>query len=136
MQHLVAIATGLIMISIFVNKTIKLKTKEFIGIFTFAEKGSDLQKDQRNDHSDIGDEDELNPFFRKLRNHSCRKCLIPETEFLISGKNICKQRHLDMSHFSYSCKTEGENGISRLISALCVNCKFTSERYSRIFQNY
>ena len=27
-----------------------------------------------------------------------------------------------MSHFSYTCKTEGENGISRLISALCVNC--------------
>ena len=43
---------------------------------------------------------------------------------------------MDMSHFSYSCKTEGENGISRLISALCVNCKFTSEHYSGIFQNY
>ena len=41
-----------------------------------------------------------------------------------------------MSHFSYSCKTEGENGISHLISALCVNCKFTSEHYSGIFQNY
>ena len=26
-----------------------------------------------------------------------------------------------MSHFSYACKTEGENGISRLNSALCVN---------------
>ena len=26
-----------------------------------------------------------------------------------------------MSHFSYACKTKGENGISRLISALCIN---------------
>ena len=47
-----------------------------------------------------------------------------------------KTKHEYMSHFSYSCKTEGENGISRLISTLCVNCKFTSERYSGIFQNY
>ena len=36
----------------------------------------------------------------------------------------------------YSCKTEGENGISRLISTVCINCKFTSEHYSGIFQNY
>ena len=43
---------------------------------------------------------------------------------------------LNMSHFSYSCKTKRENGISRLNSALCVNCKFTSEHNSRIFQNY
>ena len=36
-----------------------------------------------------------------------------------------------MSHFSYACKTEGKNGISRLISTLCVKL---SERYSGIFQ--
>ena len=36
-----------------------------------------------------------------------------------------------MSHFSYACKTEGENGISRLISALCVNCLSTIPEYSR-----
>ena len=41
-----------------------------------------------------------------------------------------------MSHFSYSCKTERENGISHLNSALCINCKFTSECNSGIFQNY
>ena len=43
---------------------------------------------------------------------------------------------LYMSHFSYSCKIKRQNGISRFISALCVNCKFTSESNSEIFQNY
>ena len=38
----------------------------------------------------------------------------------------------DMSHFSYACKTEGENGISRLISALCINCMSAILEYSRI----
>ena len=37
-----------------------------------------------------------------------------------------------MSHFSYACKTEGENGISSLISALCVNCMSAILEYSRI----
>ena len=37
-----------------------------------------------------------------------------------------------MSHFRYACKTEGENGISRLISALCVNCLSSIPEYSRI----
>ena len=37
-----------------------------------------------------------------------------------------------MSHFAYACKTEGENGISRLISALCVNCLISIPEYSRI----
>ena len=37
-----------------------------------------------------------------------------------------------MSHFSYACKTEGKNGISRLISALCVNCLSSILEYSRI----
>ena len=37
-----------------------------------------------------------------------------------------------MSHFSYACKTEGENGISHLISALCVNCLSAIPEYSRI----
>ena len=38
-----------------------------------------------------------------------------------------------MSHFSYACKTEGENGISHLISALCINCMSAVLEYSRIF---
>ena len=41
-----------------------------------------------------------------------------------------------MSNFSYSCKTEQENGISRLISTLYINCKFKSEPNSGIFQKY
>ena len=45
-------------------------------------------------------------------------------------------QYLHMSHFSYSCKIEWENGISCLISALCVNCKFTSEHSSGIVQKY
>ena len=36
-----------------------------------------------------------------------------------------------MSHFSYACKTEGENEISRLIWALCVNCLSVIPEYSR-----
>ena len=36
-----------------------------------------------------------------------------------------------MSHFSYACKTEGENEISHLISALCVNCLSVILEYTR-----
>ena len=37
-----------------------------------------------------------------------------------------------MSYFAYACKTEGQNGISRLISALCVNCLSSILEYSRL----
>ena len=37
-----------------------------------------------------------------------------------------------MSHFAYVCKTEGKNGISRLISTLCVNCLISIPEYSRL----
>ena len=37
-----------------------------------------------------------------------------------------------MSHFAYACKTEGKNGISHLISALCVNCLISIPEYSRL----
>ena len=37
-----------------------------------------------------------------------------------------------MSHFAYACKTEGKNGISRLISALCINCLISIQEYSRL----
>ena len=37
-----------------------------------------------------------------------------------------------MSHFSYACKTEGKNGISHLISALCVNCLISIPECSKI----
>ena len=37
-----------------------------------------------------------------------------------------------MSYFAYACKTEGKNGISRLISALCVNCLISIPEYSRL----
>ena len=40
-----------------------------------------------------------------------------------------------MSHFSYACKTEGENGISRLVYALCVNCLSTIPEYSGIIDH-
>ena len=39
---------------------------------------------------------------------------------------------LHMSHFAYTCKTEGQNGISRLISGLCVNCLISIPEYSRL----
>ena len=37
-----------------------------------------------------------------------------------------------MSHFAYGCKTEGQNGISRFISALCVNCLSAIPEHSRL----
>ena len=42
-----------------------------------------------------------------------------------------EKKYIYMSHFSYACKTEGENGISRLISALCINCLSAVPEYSR-----
>ena len=47
-------------------------------------------------------------------------------------KEIGNVIKLDMSYFAYACKTEGKNGISRLISALCVNCPNSIPEYSRI----
>ena len=44
---------------------------------------------------------------------------------------VSNETNTDMSHFSYACKTEGENGISRLISTLCVNCLSALPEYSR-----
>ena len=40
--------------------------------------------------------------------------------------------NLHMSHFAYACKTKGKNGISHLISSLCVNCLISILEYSRI----
>ena len=37
-----------------------------------------------------------------------------------------------MSHFAYACKTKGKNGMSHLISALCVNCLISIPEYSRL----
>ena len=37
-----------------------------------------------------------------------------------------------MSYFAYACKTKGQNGISHLISALCVNCLSSIPEYSRL----
>ena len=39
--------------------------------------------------------------------------------------------HTHISHFSYACKIEGKNGISCLISALCINCLISILEYSR-----
>ena len=95
-QQSAAIATGLIMVCIFIITTKQFKTTTFVRDYSFIERSSKLKNDHRNDHSDIKDEDEPNPFFRKWRNYSCRKCLTPEAEFLISCKAKCKQSHLDM----------------------------------------
>ena len=38
---------------------------------------------------------------------------------LKEGHSYCYEH---MSYFAYACKTKGKNGISRLISGLCVNC--------------
>ena len=41
-------------------------------------------------------------------------------------------RYIYMSYFAYACKTEGQNGISSLISALCINCLSSILEYSRL----
>ena len=55
-----------------------------------------------------------------------------ETQSKIVRKVLFQLRQKHMSHFSYACKTEGKNGISRLISTLCVNCLISIPEYSRI----
>ena len=45
---------------------------------------------------------------------------------------LTQLNEVHMSHFAYACKTEGQNGISRLISALCVNCVISILEYSRL----
>ena len=49
---------------------------------------------------------------------------MPRDDTILMGTN--------MSHFSYACKTEGKNGISHLISGLCVNCLSAILEYSRL----
>ena len=53
----------------------------------------------------------------------CKNITLPQTSF--AAVITCIMGNVDeifinvnsyMSHFSYTCKTEGENGISRLIS--------------------
>ena len=51
---------------------------------------------------------------------------------LVSMLVIRDLHKMHMSHFAYACKTEGENGISRLISALCLNCLSSISEYSRL----
>ena len=46
-------------------------------------------------------------------------------------RSFC-QLNINMSHFAYACKTEGKNGISSLISTLCVNCLISIPEYSRL----
>ena len=50
--------------------------------------------------------------------------------FHFHAKKVFPQKY--MSHFAYACKTEGNDGISRLISALCVNCLICIPEYSRL----
>ena len=45
------------------------------------------------------------------------------------GPHLLPYIYIYMSHFAYACKTEG---ISRLISALCVNCLSSIPEYSRL----
>ena len=60
-----------------------------------------------------------------------KKCkFICKDENYLDVKLIHRYKH--MSHFAYACKTEGKNGISHLISALCINCLISIPEYSRI----
>ena len=63
-------------------------------------------------------------FFYHFPNISCLKCTVNLNFHLIWSKILLMNDfeltdpNLYMSHFSYSCKTERQNGISRLISKL------------------
>ena len=51
---------------------------------------------------------------------------------ILNSLNLSSNHVMHMSHFAYACKTEGENRISCLISALCVNCLSSIPEYSRL----
>ena len=60
-------------------------------------------------------------------------CRIPEPLWHFTyGVTSIKNAKIYMSYFAYACKTEGKNGLSRLISTLCVNCLNSIPEYSRI----
>ena len=63
--------------------------------------------------------------------------------FIILFRMVLKLCILEVINFkinmtlpSYLCKIELENGISHLISRLCINCKYTFGYNSGIFQKY
>ena len=64
----------------------------------------------------------------------CFKQYIPLTSGvgIVSFGSRVTVTNIYMSHFAYACKTEGQNGISRLISGLCVNCLISIPEYSRL----
>ena len=62
----------------------------------------------------------------------CQQSKATQIHKIINPKLIQTLYILHMSHFAYACKTEGKNGISRLISALCINCLISILEYSRI----
>ena len=55
-----------------------------------------------------------------------------DQNFLILCSFLVNLAKSYMSYFAYACKTEGKNGISRLISGLCVNCLNSILEYSRL----
>ena len=62
--------------------------------------------------------------------YSTQHMYISENQYVHFERKVDDLYH--MSYFAYACKTEGKNGISRLISALCVNCLNSILEYSRI----
>ena len=56
----------------------------------------------------------------------------PPRHVLTCSPDHTVTRRNDMSYFAYACKTGGQNGISHLISALCVNCLSSIPEYSRL----
>ena len=73
----------------------------------------------------------------KLSMQFVSRCQIQALHASVDRIAMCENERLElhmniyMSHFSYACKTEGENGISCLISAVCVNCLSAIPEYSR-----
>ena len=66
----------------------------------------------------------------KLQTHTFKYKSCHQTRHLLYTVYI-----VYMSHFSYACKTKGENRISRSISALCVNCLSAIPEYSKIIDH-
>ena len=58
--------------------------------------------------------------------------LMEQMEIMMMFPTMMTYGEVNMSHFAYMCKTKGKNGISRLMSGLCVNCLISIPEYSRL----
>ena len=89
-----------------------------------------LDRDPRIETSSL---DRDPPYGKKRAVSILLECILVLLFFLFEQTSfVYLSKLLHMSHFAYACKTEGKNGISHLISALCINCLISIPEYSRL----